>query len=143
MNPQFLLFLQVHLMFFSFLYFLSVVTLHLPRCTFLNKTEMFSRYLSLDIGQKMAAEVYLWLSSMCENVDNFIWDLLSCHLADLNPLKTNHRDCLEQMSKICSKGNTWRTLSKTVGSEVMHHCFYMQWHVSPVYFHFRKGSSSS
>lgn len=94
--------------------------------TFHKKIEMVSWYHSLAVGQKRAAQVDGWVSSMCKTVDSFIWDLLSCNLACLNPLKTNHRDCLEQISKICSAGNTQRTLYKIVGSELMQHCFHMK-----------------
>lgn len=148
MNPQFPLFLQVCLVSFSFLCFPPVMTLQPAQgmeegATFHNKIKMVSWYHSLAVGQKRAAQVDGWVSCMCETLDNFIWDLLSCHLAGINPLKTNHRDCLEQMSKICSTGNTRRALYKTVGSELMQHRFHMKWHGSLMCFHFRKCPFSS
>lgn len=79
-----------------------------------------------------------WVSCMCKTVDNFIWDLLSHHLAGLTPSQTNHRGCLEQMSAVCCAGNTWSALYKKVGSELTRHRFHMEWHGSPKCFHFGK-----
>lgn len=117
-NLEFPLFLQVCLISFSFLYSPPGMTLRPAQgvekgVTFHNKIETVSWYHSLSVGHKRAAQVDGWESSMCKTVDSFIWDLLSCHLAGLNPLKTTHRDYLEQMSKIRSTGNMRRALYKT------------------------------
>lgn len=148
MNPQFPLIFQVCLISFYLFYFLLVMTLQPAHglekgVIFHNKIEMVLWYHSLAVDRKRAAQVEGWVSCMCKTVYNFIWGLFSCHLAGLNPLKTNHRDCLEQMSKICSTGNTWRTLYKMVGSELMQHHFHMKWHGSLTCFHFRKCPFSS